>query len=290
LNRHKQVHLATSNEPYKKIQIEPVLLFSILDSYMRREKETERVIGTLMGSVEDGVVTINNCFVVPHLEQPLKLGVDVHTNRVKLHCEINHHDRVIGWFSTAYKTDKDTMATNALIREFYFKEMNHLPHEIHQPILLVVDPSFQDNELGIRCYVANPVQLSDRGVLQHHYKPIQHVIHTHHPERILFDRMAQRGEESVSPISDLDTLEKSLESQLVMLERIGRHINAVTKGEVVGDAAVAREIDNTLSLIPDHTSEFETMFSKGLQDVLMVIYLAELTKIHLLISENSMLQ
>lgn len=97
LNRFKQVHLATSNEPYKKIQIEPVLLFSILDSYMRREKESERVIGTLMGSVEDGIVTINNCFVVPHLEQPLKLGIEVHNSRVKLHCEINYNDRVVGW-------------------------------------------------------------------------------------------------------------------------------------------------------------------------------------------------
>jgi hypothetical protein len=48
-------------------------------------------------------------------------------------------------------------------------------------------------------------------VIQYQYKPIHHVIHTHHAERLLFDRMAQRNGESVSPISELDALEKSLE-------------------------------------------------------------------------------
>jgi hypothetical protein len=142
LNRIKEVHLA-GNELYKKIQIEPVVLFSILDSYMRREKESERIIGTLMGSVDDGVVTVNNCFVVNHQEQPLKLAVDVHNSRAKLHCEINVDDQVVGWydefwwppfsrsrFSTSYKTDKETMQTNALIREFYHTKMDA------QPVLL----------------------------------------------------------------------------------------------------------------------------------------------------------
>jgi len=90
-----------------------------------------------------------------------------------------------------------------------------------------------------------------------------------------------------SPISDLDTLEKSLESQLAMLDRISKYITSVTKGEIAGESTFARVIDNTLSLIPNQSTEFETIFTKGLQDLLMVAYLAELTKIHLLISENS---
>jgi translation initiation factor 3 subunit F len=285
LNRIKQVHLTTGNEPYKKIKIEPVILFSILDSYMRREKESERIVGTLMGSIEDGIVSINNCFVVPHTEQlgSIKLGTDVHKSRKDLHCEINTSDHVVGWFSTAYKTDKESMHCNGLVTDFYFKEMDS------PPILLVVDPTFQSNELGVRCYVANNIQLTER-VLQQQFKPMNHVIHTHQPERLLFDRMAQRSEdEAFMPLSDLDTLEKSLESQIALLDRIGKHINLVTKGEVEGDFSLARMIDSTLSLIPDQTSEFENMFSKGLQDVLMVIYLAELTKIHLLISESNML-
>jgi len=277
----KEIHLSSSNEPYKKILIEPVLLFTILDSYMRRDKESERIVGTLMGSVDDGIVSVNNCFVVPHLEEPLKLGMDVHKNRVKLHCEINGNDHVVGWFST-YKQDREAMSTNALISDFYLKEMDS------PPILLVVDPTFQENELGIRCYVPNNIQLTgERGVIQQQLKPVPHVIHTHHPERILFEKVLQKGEMDTSPISDLDTLEKSLESQLAMLDRISKYITSVTKGEIAGESTFARVIDNTLSLIPNQSTEFETIFTKGLQDLLMVAYLAELTKIHLLISENS---
>jgi len=284
LNKIREVHLQNGNEQFKKILIEPLVLFSILDSYMRREKESERIVGTLMGVIEDGVVTVNNCFVVTHSEPPLKFAFDVHQTRVKLHCEINPNDHVIGWFSTTYKTDRESMATNALICDLYSKEVES------SPILLVVDPSFQENELGIRCYVPNNIQLTERGVIQQQFKPVPHVIHSHLPEKLLFEKMSLRGEEeTASPLSDLDTLEKSLESQIAMLDKIGRHINAVTKGEIEGDLSLARAIDGTLSLIPDHTVEFDNIFSKGLQDVLMVIYLAELTKIHLLISENNML-
>lgn len=43
--------------------------------------------------------------------------------------------------------------------------------------------------------------------------------------------MAQRGEQSVTPISDLDTLEKSLEAQLSMLDKLSKYVNSVTKGK-----------------------------------------------------------
>jgi len=136
--------------------------------------------------------------------------------------------------------------------------------------------------------VPNNIQLTgERGVIQQQLKPVPHVIHTHQPERILFEKVLQKGEMDASPISDLDTLEKSLESQLAMLDRISKYITSVTKGEIAGESTFARVIDNTLSLIPNQSTEFETIFTKGLQDLLMVAYLAELTKIHLLISENS---
>lgn len=51
-----------------QVQVHPVVLLSICDAYIRRNDKQERVIGTLMGSVVDGVVQVQRCYVVPHNE------------------------------------------------------------------------------------------------------------------------------------------------------------------------------------------------------------------------------
>lgn len=50
------------------VRVQPVVLFSICDAYIRRNEGKERVIGTLLGSISDGVVDIRDCYAVPHNE------------------------------------------------------------------------------------------------------------------------------------------------------------------------------------------------------------------------------
>ena len=62
-------------------KLHPTVLFNICDSYIRRNDQTERVIGTLLGSVSsDGVVDIRNSYAVPHnesSEQVLSIAKDL---------------------------------------------------------------------------------------------------------------------------------------------------------------------------------------------------------------------
>lgn len=48
--------------------LSPMVVFAILDHYMRRTEGQERVIGTLLGANNDGQLEITNCFPVPHTE------------------------------------------------------------------------------------------------------------------------------------------------------------------------------------------------------------------------------
>lgn len=50
------------------VRIHPVVLFTICDAFIRRNDGQERVIGTLLGSIADGIVDIKNCYAVPHNE------------------------------------------------------------------------------------------------------------------------------------------------------------------------------------------------------------------------------
>ena len=51
-----------------KVTLHPVALFGIVDGYERRNEDAKRVIGTLVGTVDKGIVEVKNCFTVPHQE------------------------------------------------------------------------------------------------------------------------------------------------------------------------------------------------------------------------------
>jgi translation initiation factor 3 subunit F len=48
------------------IKIHPTVVFSIIDSYERRNEKMTRVVGTLLGTNIQGNIEITDSFVVPH--------------------------------------------------------------------------------------------------------------------------------------------------------------------------------------------------------------------------------
>lgn len=65
------------------VKVHPVVLFSICDSFMRRNEGQERVIGTLLGRVSRGskVVEVKNCFAVPFQEASDQVQLDISYQR-----------------------------------------------------------------------------------------------------------------------------------------------------------------------------------------------------------------
>jgi len=59
------------------VSVNPVVLFSILDHYLRRQENQDRVIGTLLGvrSENGNEVEVRNCFPVPHNETPEQVNI-----------------------------------------------------------------------------------------------------------------------------------------------------------------------------------------------------------------------
>lgn len=50
------------------VKLHPVVILTICDAYLRRDANKSRVIGTLLGQIEDNVIEVKNCFVVPHVD------------------------------------------------------------------------------------------------------------------------------------------------------------------------------------------------------------------------------
>ena len=70
-----------------KVVIHPVVLFSIVDSYERRNEDAKRVIGTLLGTIDKNVVEIKNCFCVPHNESKDEVWLLHNLNNRCLVCD-----------------------------------------------------------------------------------------------------------------------------------------------------------------------------------------------------------
>lgn len=76
-------------------------LFSILDHYLRRKDEQERVIGTLLGIRSDtGDIEVRSAFAVLHSETAEQVAVDLeyHHAMYDLHHKINPKEVIVGWY------------------------------------------------------------------------------------------------------------------------------------------------------------------------------------------------
>ena len=72
-----------------------------------------------------------------------------------------------------------------------------------------------------------------------------------------------------------------------MLEQVSHYVDRVVDGETTPDSAIGCKIADALSSVPRIRPEvFDSIFDGNVQDLLMVSYLASLTKANLAISEK----
>jgi len=276
---HLDLENVPQGEPYKLVEIQPVVLFGMLDHYLRRNESQDRVIGALLGSIDNGVVQVTNCFTVPHTEkEQVAIDIQYYYAMVKLHAEVASHEQIVGWYSTSVRE------SSVLMHDFFWKEMNE--HPVH----MVIDPqTFQrkGSTFGVNVFYNAPVGLGERNC-QNQFRPLKHVIKSDQADRIIMQRLiAEKDKKDHAPLSDLDSLEKQVKEIIDMVDSITLYVRRVSRGEVKGDPKIARLIEQTLAILPSVDSEgVKKLFTKGVQDLLMVVYLAKLTRTHLLLAEK----
>ncbi|CAG8507024.1 904_t:CDS:2 [Ambispora leptoticha] len=268
------------------VTVNPVVLFSILDHYLRRQENQDRVIGTLLGvRSEDGSeVEVRNCFPVPHNETQDQVAVDMeyHHNMFELHKKVNPKELIVGWYATGANLNQ----WNALIQDFYSKAV--LPF---QAIHLTMDTALKNDEklLGVKTYVSAPIGISGKpeNCL---FLPVPCDVKYFNAERSGLDLLASAMNEpsrTTSLISDMDNLEKAILTVQEMLERVADYVNKVLEGSVPANNTIGRFLMDTISVVPKiDKAEFEKMFNSHLQDLLMVVYLANMTRTQLAIAER----
>ncbi|KAG7447573.1 eukaryotic translation initiation factor 3 [Guyanagaster necrorhizus] len=266
---------AVQNAPQTptSVTIHPVALFSILDHYLRRTDNQNRVLGTLLGTRTDTRVEVRSSFAVLHSESSEQMAVDMdyHRTMYDLHHKVNSKEVIVGWYSTGSNLN----TFSALIQNFYSQETTP-----HQAIHVVLNTGIDDGEpAGIKAYFSSPV-----GVFPRHencvFVPVPVELRFHDAERsglnLLTSTAASPNSTSNQPLSDLEILEQSIQNVSDMLDRVLAYVRSVLAGETEGHPALGRYLMDTLGASTDNLEKGG--FNASLQDTLMISYLANLVR------------
>lgn len=265
----------------KRVKVEPLVHFAILDHYLRRNKDQSRVIGTLLGSVKGGVIEITNCYPVPHIENEDKVAVDTpfHDSMLYLHQRVNMKEDVVGW----YATGSEITEYSNVIHDFYKRTSEG------DAVHLLIDPAMSNGSMDVKAFISKPMGVPN-GVVGSTFVPLQCDVQYHEPERIGLELMTKgltSTTNTTALASDLAHVKKSTDALQRMLTTCSEYVNKVVSGEIQGDEKVGRYLLDTISAVPKvDAAQFEKTFNNVLQDLLMVVYLANLTRSQVILQEK----
>ncbi|KAJ2888311.1 hypothetical protein GGI21_000773 [Coemansia aciculifera] len=264
--------------------VHPVVLFSVLDHYLRRNDNQERVIGTLLGvRSDDGrIVEVRSCFAVPHFETEDQVEVDMehHRSMFALHKRASAREQIVGWYATGSKLSKYA----ALIQDFYSREAAPF-----SAVHLVMDTELTGGQLAIKCLQGSPI-----GAGAHPencmFLPLPYELQYPDAELTALQAAADSSEAPEGfavLISDMEQLEKSIDELKAMLERVTAYVHGVCAGTEKPNNVIGKYLMDMLAVVPKIDSkQFSTLFQTHLQDILMVAYLTNLTRAQLNIADR----
>jgi translation initiation factor 3 subunit F len=254
----------------------------ILDHHTRRQEADGRVIGTLLGRRDGNKVELTNCFAVPHAERgdEVAIGKDFNKQMLSLYLRANRKEQVVGWYASCAPDSGEIADTSSLIHEFYAGEVE----EGSDPIHLVVDTRLFTDALYVKAFKSTPVQVQGEP-LANLFHEVSLSMESSEQEKIALDKMVTANE--TTPEQAATSLQVSMERLLELLERASEYVDGVVEGKTAPDAAVGRQLADTLAAVPRiRPAVFDRLFQDSLQDLLMVTYLSNITKTQLTIAEK----
>jgi translation initiation factor 3 subunit F len=264
------------------LTVNPTVLLTVLDHYLRRKNDNNFVIGTLLGTRSDDGrnILVTNAFPVPYdANKKGSLNMDYHRNMYNLHQRVNQKEVVVGW----YATGKELIPNAAEIQQLYREEC------ANPPVHLLLDTELTNDSLGLKAFYTAPIGLAakpERSL----FVPAPCKVEANQAENCGLDVLAQaRGKEdrTASLASDLESLERSIRKVQQLLDRAIEYVESVLEGKQPMDATVGRRLMDAVSAVPKlDEAAFESAFNEHLQDQLMVIYLTNLTRAQVNIAES----
>ncbi|CDR94950.1 mov34/MPN/PAD-1 family protein, putative [Babesia bigemina] len=284
-----------SSLPPVKWKLHPVVIFTILDSYMRREEGQHNIIGTLMGIVTEGnVVEITDCFVDRHSltdEGLLQIIKDHHESMYELKQKVNPKEQVVGWFSTGGEMTELTCAVHGWFKQFNSVSKFYPQTNLYEPVHLLVDATCDSGSMVIKAFVQLPLNLTKEACFQFHEVELELV--TSPNDSIGISTLLRSMESAKSRKADrpreASTFDIALSKLSDLLDACIKRVEAALSGQKGAelDPEVGRFLlraTTTESIISQ--AKLEKLSELALQDNLMIAYLSNLANLQFALAEH----
>ncbi len=207
------------------------------------------------------------------LRAQVALDIEYHRQMLELQARVSPKDVLVGWYSTGARITE----TDALIHDFYARECA-------SPLHLAFDTGFVDQERAIRAWVGTALSVRDNVVGTSFVEvPVQH----------RFEDAQRAGVPLLSAVEpvplpgDAAGLAASVRRLHALLEMAHTYADAVAEGRVKPDAALGRMLADAVAAVPRlPRGAFDALFNDAVQDVLLVMYLSNLTRTQLSLAER----
>ena len=260
--------------------VEPNVLFSIIDHYSRRDEGKDFVIGTLLGTEENGVVTICTAFPVPHLEleDQMALKHDFHATMLNLHRRVDAKQTVVGWYSTGEAINANT----TLFHEFYGSECE-------RPVHLLLDLGVHGRKMSAKAYTSSGLTLGATR-LGTAFSEIKLTVLNGESDRAgIANLLKMTGAAAGASAGgvELEPVEATVKKLLRTLEGVVDYVDKVAQGAQTAEPETVRLLQQLVAAAPRlPATSFEKMFNTQVQDMLTIVYLANLTRTQLALAEK----
>jgi translation initiation factor 3 subunit F len=267
------------------VKIHPVVLFNIINAFERRNQDQSRVIGTLLGSHDKlGNVDITNSFVVQHREANGEVAIDIEVAKelFELYRKVNSNENIVGWFSTG---GGEVNEYSVVIHDYYSRETT-------TPVHVTVDPT--ESGVSVKAFVSTPFGVPNKcmGTM---FSPVPclSTASGYETEMVgLRACMAASGITNRKPASFESEVDMIFSAAQKCSDNIGAIIQFIDEHILSGKAVpgnsneIGRELMAMIeSVVPFGDNEDDAL-NTNLKDLLMVIYLANLSKTQLMLNEK----
>jgi len=207
--------------------------------------------------------------------------MEYHSRLLELQKKINPREVVVGWYSTG----EEINYISSLIHNVY-------KGQVDQPVHLTVDTALNTSKLRVRAYTASEVRVGEKSVIAR-FETANMELFAHEAEKIGVDALInghpddKRLDAPATILSDVENLENSLLKLLNSLQVVTDYVDKVVEGKEQGEAEIGRAIQAALAVVPHIDAEsFDKLFNKNIQDLLMIVYLSNLTRTQLAIADK----
>jgi len=122
------------------------------------------------------------------------------------------------------------------------------------------------------------------------FTPIPYEITSHEPEAVGVDFVQvakDRPKRMLSSVNDLQQLTATCIRIQEMLTKVIEYVDSVLAGRIAADNATGRMLMELVNSVPKIKPEvFEELVNSNMKDLLMVVYLSNLAKTQLMLSEK----